>query len=138
ALMEGVMKAMLLTKLKTAITVLLVLGLVAIGGGWLSYHAAVGQQVPSAEREGEKSADQQAVPGTQDAANPKTDGEKAPPVAPPPAVAPPKPVRKKETLQTKNEKIHRVTYPVADLVVPIEGLDVALGSNQKKPVKTKE
>src|SRR5207245_2444151 len=112
---EGVIHAMLLTKLKTAITVLLVLGMVAIGGGWLSYHAAVGQQVASAEREGEKSADQQAVPGAQDAANPKTDREKLPP-----AVVPPKPVRKKETLQTKNGKIHRVTYPVADLVVPIE------------------
>jgi hypothetical protein len=132
ALMEGVIHAMLLTKLKTVLTVLLVLGMVAIGGGWLSHHAAVGQQVLSSEREGEKSANQQAVTGTKDAVNPKTDGEKAP------EVVPPKPVRKKETLQTKNEKIHRVTYPVADLVVPIEGLDVAPNSNQKKPVKTKE
>ncbi len=131
ALMEGVIKAMLLTKLKTVITVLLVLGMVAFGGGWLSHHAAVGQQVQSSERAGEKSANQQA--GTKDAANPKTDGEKAPPKA-----APPKPVRKKETQKTKNEKIHGVTYPVADLVVPIEGLDVALGSNQKEPIKTKE
>jgi hypothetical protein len=128
ALMEGVIKAMLLTKLKTAITVLLVLGMVAFGGGLLCHHAALGQQVASAERAGEKSAIQQPVPGTKDAANPKTDGEKAPPKA----------VRKKESLQTKKEKAHMVTYPVADLVVPIEGLDVALGSNQKKPVKTKE
>jgi RNA polymerase sigma factor (sigma-70 family) len=126
ALMEGIIKAMLLTKLKMAITVLLVLGMVAFGGGLLCQHAAVGQQVPSAERE--KSANQQAAPGTKDAANPKIDGKKAPPA----------PVRKKETLPTKKEKVHMVTYPVADLVVPIEGLDVALGSNQKKPVKTKE
>jgi RNA polymerase sigma factor (sigma-70 family) len=94
ALMEGVIKAMLLTKLKTVLTVLLVLGMVAFGGGLLCQHAAVGQQVASAERAGEKPANQQA--GTKDAANPKTDGEKAPPKA-----APPKPVRKKETQKTK-------------------------------------
>src|SRR5207245_5480127 len=77
---------------------------------------------------------QQTVPGAQGAAKPKTDGEKLPPaVAPPPTAS-----HKKESLQSKKEKVHRVTYPVADLVVPIEGLDVALGSNQKKPIKTKE
>jgi RNA polymerase sigma factor (sigma-70 family) len=130
ALMEGVIKAMLLTKLKTAIAVVLVLGMVALGGGLLAHHAAVGQQLPAAERE--KSANQQAVPGIKDAAHPRADGEKAP------EVVPPKPVRKKETLPTKNGKIHPVAYPVADLVVPIEGLDVALGSNQKEPIKTKE
>jgi hypothetical protein len=128
ALMEGVIHAMLLTKLKTVITVLLVLGMVAFGGGLLSHHAAVGQQVASAERKSEKSATQPAVPGTKDAAHPKTDGEKAPPKAAP----------KKATLQDKKEKVHMVTYPVADLVVPIEGLDVAMNSNQKKPLKTKE
>jgi len=135
ALMEGVIHAMLLTKLKTAIAVLLVLGLVAFGGGLLSHPAAVGQQVASAEREGEgeQSANQQAVPGTKDAAHPKTDREKAPE-----AVLPPRAVLKKETLPTKRGKVQRVTYLVADLVVPIEGLDVALGSNQKKPIKTKE
>src|SRR5439155_6321733 len=81
ALMEGVIHAMLLTKLKTVITVALVLVMVAFGGGWLSYHAAVGQQLPSAEREGP--ADQPAVPGTKDTAHPKADGEKAPEVVPP-------------------------------------------------------
>jgi RNA polymerase sigma factor (sigma-70 family) len=126
-LMEGVMKAMLLTKLKTAITVLLILGMVAFGGGLLAQHAAVGHEVPSAQREGERSANQQAVPGTKDAANPKTDREKTQDAVP-----------KQETLQTKKGRVQKVTYPVADLVVPIEGLDVALGSNQKETSKTKE
>jgi RNA polymerase sigma factor (sigma-70 family) len=42
--MEGVMKAMFLTKLKTVMTVLLVLGMAGFGGGLLSRHTAAGQQ----------------------------------------------------------------------------------------------
>jgi RNA polymerase sigma factor (sigma-70 family) len=127
ALMEGVMKAMLLTKLKTVMTGLLVLGMVAFGGGVVSHQAAVGQQAQSAERAGEKSASQQTVPGMKKAANPKTDKEA------PPAAAP-----KKKTLQTGKGKAHRTTYPVADLVVPIGGLDVAPNGNKKEGGKTKE
>jgi RNA polymerase sigma factor (sigma-70 family) len=55
ALTEGVVKAMLLTKLKTILTVLLVLGMVAFGGG-LYLHQAGAQQGPGQKRptEGEK------------------------------------------------------------------------------------
>src|SRR2546430_7587405 len=47
-------------------------------------------------------------------------------------------VPKKATLPTEKGKVQRVTYPVADLVVPIGGLDVAPNSNRKEDVKTKE
>lgn len=43
ALTEGVMKAMLFTKLKAAIAVVLILGFMATGGTLLTYRAAVGQ-----------------------------------------------------------------------------------------------
>ena len=45
ALTEGVLKAMFLTKLKTVMTVLLVLGMVAFGGGLLFRHTAAGQEI---------------------------------------------------------------------------------------------
>jgi RNA polymerase sigma factor (sigma-70 family) len=134
-LMEGVMKAMLVTKLKTVMTMLLVLGMVAFGGGVVSRHAAVGQQVQSAERKGEKSANQQAVPGTKDAAHPKTDKVKPQDAAAIETSVPPARVVPK-TLPTKNGKFRQVTYSVAGLVVPIEGLDVA--PNSKERGKTKE
>jgi uncharacterized protein (TIGR03067 family) len=46
-LAQGVMKTMLLTKLKTAMAVLLMLGLIGFGGGILSYHTASAQQGPT-------------------------------------------------------------------------------------------
>ena len=49
ALMEGVMKGMMLTKLKTVTMVLLVLGLVAFGGSMLARHTAEAQQVNAQE-----------------------------------------------------------------------------------------
>ena len=85
---------MLLNKLKTMMSVLLVLGIVGFGGGWLSHHAAVGQQVPTRERESEKSTNRQEVPLTKDDANLK--------------LAPPKAVLKKETLQAKEGKVLQV------------------------------
>src|SRR5207302_342270 len=94
ALTEGVIKAMLLTKLKTVMPVLLVLGMIALGGGLLSRQTALGQQV-----------------------QPPRDGER-------PATTAAEPVHKKAT-ETNDEAQHRkvqVTYPVADLIVPIPGL----------------
>jgi RNA polymerase sigma factor (sigma-70 family) len=44
ALMEGVLKAMLMTKLKIAAVVVLVTGLIAVGGGMFSYQAAAARQ----------------------------------------------------------------------------------------------
>jgi RNA polymerase sigma factor (sigma-70 family) len=47
ALMEGVMKSMMLTKLKTVTMVLLALGMVAFGGSMVPRHTATAQQVNS-------------------------------------------------------------------------------------------
>ncbi len=66
ALMDGVMKAMLLSKLKTMIAVLfVVLGLGAIGGGFYGHQWVAGQQVKAGEKPtrnapniGEQKADQ--------------------------------------------------------------------------------
>ena len=44
ALMEGVLMSMMLTKLKTVTVVLLVLGIIAFGGGLVSHHKAAAQQ----------------------------------------------------------------------------------------------
>jgi RNA polymerase sigma factor (sigma-70 family) len=49
ALTEGVLRAMLLTKLKTAVTVLLVLGIVAFGGVVLTHDGRGGPQARAAE-----------------------------------------------------------------------------------------
>jgi hypothetical protein len=46
ALMEGVLKTMFLTKLKTATAVLLVLSVIGFAGGLLTYHTAAAQQAP--------------------------------------------------------------------------------------------
>jgi RNA polymerase sigma factor (sigma-70 family) len=51
ALMEGVLKAMLLTKLKTVAAVLSVLGMVAFGGGLLKHQRATGQQAIAQEED---------------------------------------------------------------------------------------
>jgi hypothetical protein len=63
ALAEGVVKAMLLTKLKTALGVLLVLGAVAFGGGLLPGRTSTGQA--QAERSGAEQTGQPAA-GKQD------------------------------------------------------------------------
>jgi len=110
ALTEGAIRAMLLTKLKAVVTVLLVMSMVALGGGLLSFQAANGQQLPSPRREGEPSTKQQIAPNPRDAANPTTDKERT---------------------------VLKVAYSVADLVVPIDGLDVDLNS-KKEDRKTKE
>jgi RNA polymerase sigma factor (sigma-70 family) len=55
ALMEGVMKGMMLTKLKTLTVALLMVGIVAFGGGTALRHSAAAQQV-KVEQEGKKPA----------------------------------------------------------------------------------
>jgi hypothetical protein len=52
ALTEGVLKAMLLTKLKTIVAVLLVLGLIAFGGTLLTHHTEAAQQGQSEKSTG--------------------------------------------------------------------------------------
>jgi RNA polymerase sigma factor (sigma-70 family) len=69
ALMEGVLKDMLVTKLTTLTAVLLAVGLLALGGGLWSLPTAAGQQDGQPAR-GE------APPPKQGAAAPKTDKEK--------------------------------------------------------------
>jgi RNA polymerase sigma factor (sigma-70 family) len=61
ALTEGVMKAMLFTKLKTAIAVVLMLGFVATGATILTCHTAAGQddKKPTAEKPVEPAAKQE-------------------------------------------------------------------------------
>jgi RNA polymerase sigma factor (sigma-70 family) len=54
ALMEGVMKSMMVTKLKTVTMVLLALGMVAFGGSMVPQHTATAQQVNSQEGSAEK------------------------------------------------------------------------------------
>jgi len=66
ALVEGVLKALLLTKIKMGLTMLLVVGILGVGAGWITHSA---QARPDAEVAG---ADiPKAVP-----ANQKADGEK--------------------------------------------------------------
>lgn len=88
ALMEGVLKAMMLSKLKSALAGLLVAGLLVF---------AVLSRPATAAQDGEEPTRQ----------------------------TPPSP--KKETPQAKKEIVAKVVYQVADLVVPIPGLDVAPG-----------
>jgi RNA polymerase sigma factor (sigma-70 family) len=58
ALAEGVVKAMLLTRLKTVMISLLVVGLIVLGGGLLTYHnTAAAQQGRVANPVGEKEAE---------------------------------------------------------------------------------
>lgn len=125
ALTEGVLKGMMLTKLKTVLAVLLVLGMFALGGGLFNRHTAAGQEI-QAEREGAKRADTAPAQREKSAAEaaPKPDDEKAQPTIPyfPPT--------KKAAVQT--EKAHTATYPVADLVVPIPGLDDPLDLNRNE------
>jgi RNA polymerase sigma factor (sigma-70 family) len=61
ALTEGVLKAMLLTKLKTVTAVLLVVGMVAFGGGLLQQQSATGQQT-NAGQQNPKPTNRQAAP----------------------------------------------------------------------------
>jgi RNA polymerase sigma factor (sigma-70 family) len=68
-LTEGVMKAMLITKLKTITTVVLVATLIAFGGGVLIQQMAAGQPI-NARQEGANPASQKA-----DARNPARDNE---------------------------------------------------------------
>jgi uncharacterized protein (TIGR03067 family) len=57
ALMEGVLKAMLMTKIKTVLTVIMV-GVVVFGGGLLTQHTAEGQQTKK-EQDRNKPANRQ-------------------------------------------------------------------------------
>jgi RNA polymerase sigma factor (sigma-70 family) len=122
SLMEGVMKTMLLTKLKPISTVALVVGLVAFGGGLGTRHAVVGPQVQGAEHE--TPANQQVIPHAKaddDPASARVKTRNA--------------VLKKAPLPAdKGEVIS--AYAVADLVVPIPGLDVP--GNENNDGKTKE
>lgn len=66
ALTEGVLKAMLLTKLKTAVTVVLVLGMVAFGGGLLTQSTGAGEKprTKPADEVRAKDADREAATGS--------------------------------------------------------------------------
>jgi RNA polymerase sigma factor (sigma-70 family) len=131
ALTEGVLKGMMLSKLKTVLAVLAVLGMCAFGVGLLSRDTAVGQEI-QAEREGEKPVNGQAAQREKSAAEaaPKADDEKAQ------LTTPYFPPTKKAAVQT--EKAQTVSYPVADLVIPIHGLDDPLVLNKKEVDRTKE
>jgi RNA polymerase sigma factor (sigma-70 family) len=111
ALTEGIMKAMLLTKLKTVMQVGLVLGVVAFWGATLMHRAAVAQQPQTALDEASR-------------VRPAVSGTKVPPAKAGPT-QPSAPAGDKE-------KLREVTYPVAELVVPIEGLDDPLNSKDRK------
>ncbi|HMF15756.1 MAG TPA: sigma-70 family RNA polymerase sigma factor [Gemmataceae bacterium] len=70
ALVEGVLKAVFLTKLKTMSVVLLVLGMVTFGGGLLFRHIAAGQEIKTAPQMDNAQSNQdefrlEVVPGTQ-------------------------------------------------------------------------
>jgi protein involved in polysaccharide export with SLBB domain len=69
ALMEGVMKGMMLTKLKAVTVALLMLGLVAFGGNTAFRHSAAAQQVeaPKSPTEGGKAANAEAQDKAQNA-----------------------------------------------------------------------
>jgi RNA polymerase sigma-70 factor (ECF subfamily) len=65
-LMEGAMKSMMLTKLSKAVAGLVVLGVVAFGGGAFTYGTAAGQQTKG-EQEGDKPASGPSTPLKRDA-----------------------------------------------------------------------
>ncbi len=67
-LTEGVLKAMLMSKLKTAISVVLILGVVGFGGGVFMHHTAAGQET-KIEQDGDKLATSQSDPPKRDAGN---------------------------------------------------------------------
>src|SRR5262249_6113380 len=56
-LVEGAMKTMSLTKLKAAMAVLLVLGMIGFGGGLVAYHTASAQQGPAQKFSGGNTSD---------------------------------------------------------------------------------
>jgi hypothetical protein len=116
-------------------SMLLVLGLVALGGGLLSRQTATGQPI-QAEHAEEKAAspktdtlDNEAA--SSDEASQKSD--EANPRIPMPYSGP-----KKEARQTEKGQARIVTYSVADLIVPIQGLDIPLNPGKAEPGKTKE
>jgi RNA polymerase sigma factor (sigma-70 family) len=125
ALMKGVIQSMLLTKLKTVLAGFVVLGIAAAGGGVLSHQASAGQQFTATQRHSE------AVPGPPSAAHGRAPAE----------VIEPKP---KATgagfvlLAGKKEGPASVTYAVADLVIPIQGLDVVPRSATKEDLLIKK
>ena len=95
ALMEGVMKVMLMTKLKTALAAMVVVGLIAFGGGAAFHHAAVGQPGPSAN-----------APATPKAEEKQVQVDHPPPFRP-----------ANESPESKHQKASVVTYPIADLIL---------------------
>jgi hypothetical protein len=102
ALMEGVLKAMLLTKLKIMMIVALVLGMGAVGAIVLPQGTAAGQRVQ---------AEQKVAPPRTAEDVPAAKRQAGPPES--------------TTVQTK------VTYAVADLVVPIEGVDLQVSKTKE-------
>jgi RNA polymerase sigma factor (sigma-70 family) len=123
ALTNWTLKSMLLAKLKAILTTLLVVGTVALGGG-VALRQANGARPPcdsKSPRGGE--AGHAASPSTRSKGD-----ENRNPVAPP----------VEEPAQRKKEQAQNVTYAVADLVMPISGLDPAAASNDKAANKTKE
>jgi RNA polymerase sigma factor (sigma-70 family) len=108
ALTKGVLKSMFLAKLKPMIAGMVVLGMAVLGGGILAHNTATGQQAAK-DSQGERLTDP--ATDSQEVPNPRKIPVKAPaPEAP---------------LVTGKERSTNVTYPVADLVVPIEDLDAA-------------
>ncbi|HEX4611150.1 MAG TPA: RNA polymerase sigma factor, partial [Urbifossiella sp.] len=123
ALMEGVMKAMVLTKLKPVMAVVLVAGLIALGGVG-THHAVGGPQVQGSDGEGGTPMTRLPSPGARDAVNPNTAAADARDAT-----------AKKDALRADKSKA-TVSYAVADLVVPIPDGD--LNSPKNEAAKTKE
>lgn len=127
ALMEGVMKSMLLTKLKSLMLGLAVLAVFICAGSPLYRETLAGQPASGTERAPEKTA-----PATDQATAPRAaDAAGSPKSLPAPAYAT---VKEPTTAQGPHSK---VAYAVADLVIPIEGLDGPQRPANEKP-RTKE
>jgi RNA polymerase sigma factor (sigma-70 family) len=108
-LTKGVMKAMLLTKLKTLITPLLILVLTGMAAGFF-FRQVAGQQPPLSET----SATQAREPEDRS-------GRLLP--SPPLREATQKSDPQKDASPSQTEKLRTVAYSVADLVTPFPGID---------------
>jgi len=117
ALVEGVLKAMLMTKIKMGITILLVVGILGVGADWIT-HAAQAQ--PEAEVAGSDTP--KAVP-----ANQKPDGEKP---------AKDKPSNEAMAAQVKiaeaNVEVARANVEVAKAQAEEAGLVYAVAEREEK------
>lgn len=128
-LMEGVIKGMLLTKLKTIMKVVLLLGVATFGGDALFRTEASGQAVPVEQK--------RVAPPRKEAAADLAGVVKSTPSEhkPLPKAVPGRTAPAKDAIRAKSDDIPRqVAYAVADLVVPIRGLDPS-AVDKKAPTK---